>query len=178
MYGLVLRYIKNLNCKILPKKVEYLNIYNCHIKEIPLINSFHISLEMNQIEKIENLPINLKSLDLKYNYIIKIENLPNSLTYLDLSFNLIEKIENLPGELASLKLTKNFIKKIENLPESLLYLHIDQNGIRLVENIPINLIQLCVGNIYGIHKSKIYNIQEIGIQNLPILVEHLNGHII
>ena len=77
-------------------------------------NLKELKLNINKIEKIENLPKSLRTLSLSNNKITKIENLPDSLTHLYLNNNEIKKIENLPETLTLLSLKNNEIIKIDS----------------------------------------------------------------
>ncbi len=107
--------LRRLELTIIPKEVT-----KCFWLE-------KITLEKNQISKIENLNslINLKVLDISFNQISKIENLENleNLVVLFFTSNQISKIENLNKltSLSTLYLSNNQISKIENL-ENLKYL--------------------------------------------------------
>jgi hypothetical protein len=100
--------------------------------------------ELFNIPDFRDMVINNIWLDM--NSINKIENLPNTITRLFLRLNKIEKLENLPEELEELWINNNNISVIENLPSNLKRLYINSNNISRIESLPENIEVL---QLYG-----------------------------
>lgn len=97
-----------------------LSLEFCGLKEIPkaIVDYYWLEtllISNNQIRKLENLPINLKSLYISANQIEKLENLPNCLSHLSIGSNQIKKIENLPDSINKLDISNNKIKDLSKI---------------------------------------------------------------
>ena len=91
-----------------------------------------------KIEKLNNLPPFLHTLDISYNRIEKFDNLPASLKVLNILHNRIEEIKELPNELVAIDLSCNAVLQLKQLPLNLAYLDISFNQIHKIENLPSN----------------------------------------
>lgn len=156
---------------------DYLDLSFCKLSEIPSeIKTFvwlkTLSLRVNSIKKISNLPPNLKTLIISNNTLNKIcqGDIPDGVTDLRLEMNMITEIEEgaLPLSLESIDLTSDCLESVkflkplvnlkrcdmphnmiatlnESLPENLLYLNCADNEIEaLPDDIPIGLEELII----------------------------------
>ena len=126
------------------KKYKYVVATNNKIKYIIGCfggNIIKIDVKKNKIEKIEKLPIKLKTFICERNLILELNNLPKKLINLNCSFNMISQLNNLPLELKSLDCSNNNILNLDYLPETILYLNCENNKITTISNLP-NSIQI------------------------------------
>lgn len=104
-----------------------------------------LDCDNNEITRIENLPTSLREFICHLNKITRLENLPNSLRVLECSFNRIERLENLPDSLHQLYCDGTHISRLENLPKSLHTLQFCDNEITKLENLPLGLEVFFIG---------------------------------
>jgi Leucine-rich repeat (LRR) protein len=159
-------------------KLKYLDLSNnqlIEIKENTLPNTIiELYLQKNNIQKITNLPNNIKFISLSDN---------NNLFDLDLSNLSIESLSNsiLPNNIKYLNISNNYIKYINtterniNIPKTLEYIDINGNTIEtlIIKNtniIEINGIPNTIKNI-NVSNNKLKNInipQDINIKSLDL----------
>lgn len=133
---------------------------------------------LNIIPKYMSTYTNLVKLELTFSEINKIENLPENIKYLNLSYNNIEKIENIPSKVEWLILSNNKITKIENIPKSVDNLIIIQNEhyrnpnciINKIENLPDNIEYLTLSWEYITEIGNLDNVNN----NIEILIHNQN----
>jgi hypothetical protein len=133
---------------------------------------------LNIIPKYMSTYTNLVKLELMFSEINKIENLPENIKYLNLSHNNIKKIENIPSKVKWLTLSNNKITKIENIPKSVENLIIIQNEhyhnpnciINKIENLPDNIQYLTLSWEYVTDIGNLDNVNN----NIEILIHNQN----
>lgn len=134
------------NLKIInfPKNLKtYHNLSNdINIKELNLPDNLEfIELTHNSITNLDDLPVssNLIRMNCSYNSIEKLNNLPNNLKILDCSNNLIKNLDLLPENLIILNCSHNRITQLQNLPNSLINLICSHNELIELNVLPNNL---------------------------------------
>ena len=95
----------------------------------------YIDCSENNIKKLDDLPINLKSLKCIDNKLKTLNNLPQKIKYLDCSLNEITEILNIPKEIIFLKCSSNDITFLEKLPNDMKILICDNNKISSLDNL-------------------------------------------
>ena len=148
----------------LPDSLEYINVSNNKIKQIPNLPYFLASLNCssnhlielptlpnslrslwcysNQLRQLPNLPHNLEQLSCAYNNLTNLVNLPLTLTYLDCSnCNLISLDVSYLTNLIELKCNENKLSKL-SLPNSLTKLYCDSNYLTELPKLPDTLTVL------------------------------------
>ena len=146
--------------------------YECHVPNGDMRGFLNI------IPKYMSTYINLVKLELTFSEINKIENLPENIKYLNLSYNNIEKIENIPSKVKWLTLSSNKITKIENIPKSVENLIIIQDElyrnpnciINKIENLPDNIKYLTLSWKYVTEIGNLDNVNN----NIEILIHNQN----
>ena len=150
---------------VLPPRIRELYIDNSHVKKLP--DSLRkLIISNGYLNRIDNLPINLKSLtiyaNVSYNInlpknlkVLKfknqenqdVNNLPENLRYLELGYGFNKEIHDLPKRLRVLKLPNTFDHSIYYLPDSIEYL---MCYLFPVHKLPKNLKVLKVCKMIGI----------------------------
>lgn len=106
----------------------------------------YINCSYNEITKLDDLPICVKTLICRNNKLKSLNNLPPELKYLDCSFNEITELLNLPLTLEILICDSNEMSSLGKLPKGLGYLKCQDNKISILNNLPKYLYHLEIGN--------------------------------
>ena len=150
------------------------------LPEYGFTNITYISLEKGEITSITGLPKLLISLSCADNLLDKIENLPEGLQSLDVAHNFITELDvSYLKQLELLNFTDNKITTIENLPHTLLSINGDNNllhklnlfGLAHLEllNISNNPITLIENLPEGIIVFNMENTPDIEFRNSPVI---------
>jgi len=162
------------------------NIFSNQLKE----SIEYIQLNNNQLEEIPNLNgfIKLNELDFKLNKLQAVNNIELlfSLEILDLSFNILKIIDlSFKSSLQKISLANNLIEEIINLKfENLIYLEISFNKLMLINVTTFssleNLIELYASNnlIKSIENGSFYNLTQLTILDLSYnQLRHLDSNL-
>ncbi len=162
------------------------NIFSNQLKE----SIEYIQLNNNQLEEIPNLNgfIKLNELDFKLNKLQAVNNIELlfSLEILDLSFNILRIIDlSFKSSLQKISLANNLIEEIINLKfENLIYLEISFNKLMLINVTTFssleNLIELYASNnlIKSIENGSFYNLTQLTILDLSYnQLRHLDSNL-
>lgn len=139
-----------VQCEILDlvkyKKYKWLTATNCQILQIKNLfggNIIHLDVSYNKLNKIEQLPLKLKSFVCKANKLLSMDNLPKNLINLNCSFNNIVNLNNLPNKLKYLNCSFCSLINLDYLPESLTHLDCSNNDLSFILNLPNGILDLC-----------------------------------
>jgi Leucine-rich repeat (LRR) protein len=81
------------------------------------------------LEKIPELPSNLRYLDCSHNKLKKLPQLPSKLVHLCCSYNYLKKLPELPSDILILDVKYNYLTELPFLPNKIKYLNCNNNKI-------------------------------------------------
>lgn len=133
----------------IPNSVTNLAINNCGLSQIPILppNLESLSISMNNISVIENLPSTLTTLFAGNNpNITQVSSLPDSMTYLNLDNCNISIVDSLPTYCPQIDMNNNQITSIPNFPINMNWFYAENNNISSIPPFPSTMQYLNMNN--------------------------------
>lgn len=164
----------------LPKKLEYLRLYDNYNQPINLSNNLLVLVFGFEFNQNVNYPDKLFFICYGNKFNSPVNNLPSKLEYLIMGNDFNQPLENLPMSLHSLFLSEQFNQPLDYLPENIKFLNISSYYSNNLDNLPSSLRELIFSeypsfchilNIYCGYNEKYNDVTNLGIKLFMLSVK-------